>query len=109
MDVSAYLPREYWLKVLKAMGETEESLAERYSACCHLVTAADGAEKFYTTDNNEARTETADVARVLDKKILEAWKIHKNRAIVDNASGSFDSKIKSVVDFIVGEVKKACV
>jgi hypothetical protein len=37
----------------------------------HLVTAASGAEAFYTNANNTARRETADEARDLDSRILK--------------------------------------
>ena len=40
-----------------------------------MVTAADGALKFYTTENNEARYETVEQAIELDKRLLE--KLHK--------------------------------
>lgn len=36
----------------------------------HLVTAAIGAEKYYTTENNTARTESLEQARDLDFKVL---------------------------------------
>ena len=43
------------------------------------VSAADGAEQFYTTANNAQRGEKADekglqIARELDKRIVSAWK-----------------------------------
>ena len=34
------------------------------------VTAADGAESFYSLENNNTRSEGADLARELDKKVL---------------------------------------
>lgn len=34
----------------------------RYDAVIHMVTAADGAEKYYTLANNEARYEDAKTA-----------------------------------------------
>ena len=49
----------------------------RYDLVLHLVTAASGAEAFYTNANNTARRETADEARGLDSRILKvigkAW------------------------------------
>jgi len=42
----------------------------RYDAVIHLVTAAIGAEQFYTTENNAARTEGVELARKIDGKIL---------------------------------------
>lgn len=35
---------------------------QRYDAVVHLVTAADGAENFYTLANNEVRTESIEQA-----------------------------------------------
>lgn len=35
---------------------------QRYDAVIHMVTAADGATKFYSGENNEARYETQDIA-----------------------------------------------
>ena len=38
----------------------------RYEAVVHLVSAADGAEKFYSKENNEARYESKDDAIIKD-------------------------------------------
>lgn len=37
------------------------------------VTAADGAEEFYTTTNNTARLESPEEARELDKKTMQVY------------------------------------
>jgi hypothetical protein len=49
-----------------------------------LETAANGAEKFYTGENNEARYESIEEARVLDKKLIDAWTGHPYYFVVDN-------------------------
>jgi hypothetical protein len=59
----------------------------------HLVTAAIGAEKYYTTENNAARSETLEEARALDFKILNTWVGHPNIRIIDNST-DFQGKIK---------------
>jgi len=46
LDVKAYLPEEMWHSILSRNGWTEEKFLGRYNAVLHLVTAADGAEKF---------------------------------------------------------------
>lgn len=48
----------------------------RYDAVIHLVSAAIGAEKYYTTENNAARTETIEEAQALDFRVLNAWVGH---------------------------------
>jgi hypothetical protein len=58
------------------------------------VTAADGALKFYTTENNEARYETVEQAIELDKKLINAWVGHPHFCIVQNSStDGFQGKI----------------
>ena len=55
-----------------------------------MVTAANGAAEFYTDANNEARYETAEMAVISDKKLINAWVGHPNFSIIDNqASGGF--------------------
>jgi hypothetical protein len=44
---------------LKSVGVTTSELLSRYHLVLHLVTAADGAQEFYTLANNSARTEDA--------------------------------------------------
>jgi hypothetical protein len=74
MDPSAYMPREDWLRVLKDLQLDEAALRDhRYDFVIHLVTAAKGAEKFYSLDNNTVRSEGLDLARSVDDKIMNAW------------------------------------
>lgn len=92
LDISAYLPYSFWKKLLQDLDITEKQLRERYTAVVHLVprvpcamcflaphgltppcfgqvTAANGAESYYTTANNAARTEGIEQARELDDKV----------------------------------------
>ena len=41
-----------------------------------MVSAASGAEQFFSDANNEARYETPAEARELDKKLINAWVGH---------------------------------
>ena len=50
-----------------------ENLIERYDMVIHMVSAADGAEKYYSLENNAARTEGVEQAKKLDHEILEMW------------------------------------
>jgi predicted ATPase len=102
MDVPAYLKggREgnQWKSVLEANGFSEDELINRYDMVLHLVTAADGAEKFYTTENNAARIETPDEARALDRKMEGCWKGSNFRKI-DNSTG-FAEKLQRCVEAV---------
>lgn len=55
-----------------------------------MVTAADGAEEFYSNKNNEARYETVEEARKIDARLINAWIGHPNLAIVDNTNKTFN-------------------
>ena len=49
MDPKAYMSEELWYKMLAELGLDEVELRDhRYDAIIHLVTAAKGAESFYT-------------------------------------------------------------
>src|SRR5262249_38663495 len=87
MDVSAYLPRDAWTALLDEQNWTVVGLRDkRYEAVIHLVSAADGAEAFYTTENNAVRSETPEQARVLDRRIRDAWVGHPHLRVIDNAT-----------------------
>lgn len=79
---------------------------DRYDLVIHLVTAAKGAEKYYTLENNEARTETPDIARFLDKKTHEEWMIHPNLVVIDNSVPGFQNKMNRVVNAVSSLVLK---
>jgi CYTH domain-containing protein len=67
---------------------------ERYDAVLHLVTAADGAEKYYTLQNNATRTETVEQAIAVDCAIREAWLGSPAHRIVGNTlSAGFEDKM----------------
>lgn len=102
MDISAYLTPEMWADITRAVGYSTSQLRdERYDAVLHLVSAADGAEQFYTTSNNTSRNEPADeeglkIARMLDKKVIEAWSGHPHLRVINNDE-DFDRKLNRVV------------
>jgi CYTH domain-containing protein/predicted ATPase len=96
MDVSAYLSAEAWTALLNEHDWTVVGLRDkRYEAVIHLVTAADGAEGFYTTETNAVRTETPAQARALDQRVREAWVGHPHLRIIDNST-DFAHKVQRV-------------
>ena len=66
MDISTYLTPDFWNRIISEAGYTDTQLRERYDAVLHLVSAADGAEQFYTTANNAQRVEKADEEGIAD-------------------------------------------
>ena len=59
----------------------------RYNQVIHMVSAAKGAEAFYTIEDHATRSEGLDMARVRDTRAAEAWVGHPYVDIVDNSSG----------------------
>ena len=51
---------DMWTDITRAVGTSTPQLRERYDAVLHLVSAADGAEQYYTTANNAQRYEQMD-------------------------------------------------
>lgn len=101
MDSAAYINKESFDKVCKKMGWSREFLtSERYDLVLHMVTAADGAEEFYTTANNAQRRETVDEAKQMDKNTQQVWIDHFNLKVVDNQGDGFDAKLSKVFNLV---------
>ena len=92
-----------WAQLLERHGLTEDYIDRRYDLILHLVTAADGAEEFYTTANNAARTETAEQARKLDQMIEAGYVNAKKKgyhARIDNST-DFKDKLRRATAEVV--------
>ena len=96
LDNKAYMSSLDFATVVSSLGCNEVELRDSYDAVFHLVTAAKGAEQFYTTANNAARTETVEQAAELDDKLIAAWTGHPHLRIIDNAAG-FEDKLKKLI------------
>ena len=96
LDNKSYMTDEGFQIALKELGFSEIELRDNYDAVFHLITAANGAEEFYTTANNTARTETPEEARVIDEKLISAWTGHPHLRVIDNST-SFDCKIRRLI------------
>lgn len=96
LDNKAYMDEIDFAEAVRSVGSNEVELRDNYDAVFHLVTAAKGAEEFYTTENNSARTETVEEAAVLDDKLISAWTGHPHLRVIDNAS-TFEEKMRRLV------------
>ena len=104
MDISAYIQPEEWDEITAMAGTSPNELLERYDAVLHLVSAADGAEQYYTTATNATRYEQANeeglqIARMLDKKIIKAWTGHPHLRVINNHD-DFEAKLNRVLNEI---------
>jgi len=101
MDISAYIKPEEWDEITGMAGTNSNELRERYDAVLHLVSAADGAEQYYTTATNATRYEQANeeglrIARELDKKVIKAWTGHPHLRVINNHD-DFENKLNRVL------------
>jgi len=96
MDCKAYMTEQEFENVLNKLNLEEIQLRDNYDAVFHLVTAAKGAEEFYTKANNQARRENIDEARLADDKTINCWTGHPHFRAIDNST-DFEHKMKRLV------------
>lgn len=103
LDNKAYMSEEEYQKVLEALNTNESEIIQSYDAIFHLETVAKGLEGFYTTENNEARYETAQEAAALDDRLIDAWGGHPNLSIIHNSmdvNEKMDCLIHAISDYL---------
>ena len=101
MDISAYMTPEMWEDITAKVNTDSNSLKARYDAVLHMVSAADGAEQYYTTATNAIRYEQMNeeglrIARELDKKVIKAWTGHPRLRVINN-NDDFNAKLNRVL------------
>lgn len=96
LDNKAYMTQREFDELLERLDLNEITLRDNYDAVIHLCTAAKGAVEFYTTANNEARTETVEQAIELDNKLIAAWTGHPHLRVIDN-SCNFEEKMQRLL------------
>lgn len=91
MDGQAYVNEDVWQAILDETGWSTIQLRDkRYEAVVHLMSAAEGAEDFYFSERD---AETIEQARMVDKRLIEAWVGHPQFNIVKNTKKGFKTKI----------------
>lgn len=103
------MKQEDWDEMLEKIGWTETAIRDqRYDCVIHMVTAAIGAEQHYNFESNNIRTEQADQARMIDRKLMSAWMGHPSYILIDNACPmtghviGFDEKLDRVIQAVLG-------
>ncbi|PFX25628.1 TRPL translocation defect protein 14-like [Stylophora pistillata] len=100
MDPSSYMSSEQWDKLLENNGWNNVSLRDaRYDQVIHLVSAAQGAEDFYTLANNNTRKEPIEQARKLDRLTQQAWVGHPYVDVIEN-NIDFSKKVRRAIDAV---------
>lgn len=104
LDQLAYINMNDFEDLLAEQGLTLADIAERYDLIIHLITAADGTD-CYTTENNNARHETAEEALMLDKKTLQGNSCSAHVKVIDNST-NFEEKVNRAIKLVFQALKK---
>lgn len=99
LDNKAYMSEEAFKQALAIMQVSEDELLAEYDGVFHLVSAAIGASEYYTTSNNEARSETCEEAAILDEYLGKAWSKHPQYYLIDNST-DFKQKMQRLLKAI---------
>ncbi|GBP65127.1 TRPL translocation defect protein 14 [Eumeta japonica] len=97
MDASAFISKEKWENMLSVNNWNSVELRDnRYNHIVHMVSAANGAEDFYSTEDHACRSEGVELARELDYNAAAAWIGHPYFDVIDNST-DFDKKINRLI------------
>lgn len=77
MEFFIDIPQREWERI-KAENEWNELELrdDRYCQVIHMVSAANGAEAFYTTSDHKTRSESLEIARELDNTTANVSHLH---------------------------------
>ncbi|XP_033247281.1 TRPL translocation defect protein 14 isoform X3 [Drosophila miranda] len=111
MDASAYISKDKWEKMMAGnKWNPVEMRDNRYNQILHLVSAANGAEDFYSTEKRKrhyqdhaCRSEGVDLARELDYKSAAAWVGHPYFDVIDNST-NFEAKMNRLIESVCQKV-----
>lgn len=96
MDNAGYLRDDELDMLLAERGMTRADAHARYDAVIHLVTAAIGAEQYFSHATNAHRLEGSEEAVRVDHALMRGWSEHPNRRVIGN-EGTFDEKLDRAV------------
>ena len=105
LDNKAYMTDAEFEEIEHALHGNATAWRDSYDAVFHLVTAANGAEEFYSSENNAARYENVEQAIALDDRLIGAWTGHRHLRVIDNSTG-FEGKMKRLereISLFLGE------
>lgn len=94
------ISKDKWELMMASNGWNNVELRDnRYNQIIHMVSAANGAEEFYSTEDHACRSEGVVVARELDYKAAAAWVGHPYFDVIDN-SQDFETKLCRMIECV---------
>jgi len=100
MDPSAFVSKETWERMMRENNWNNVELRDnRYNQIVHMVSAAKGAEDFYSTEDHACRSEGVVLARELDDNAAAAWVGHPYFDVIDNST-DFEGKMRKMIGVV---------
>lgn len=97
MDASAFVAKDKWEHIMtENCWNSVELRDNRYNQIIHMVSAARGAEEFYSIEDHNCRSEDVQLARELDVKAAASWVGHPYFDVIDNST-DFEGKIRRML------------
>jgi len=104
MDATAFISIDEWDVMCKRNGWNSVDLRDnRYDQVIHLVSAAKGAEAYYTTEDHATRSEGVEEARLRDDRASAAWIGHPYYDVVDNST-TFEGKVIRTISAVCNRI-----
>jgi hypothetical protein len=104
MDASAFITKEKWEDIMKTNHWNNVELRDnRYNQIIHMVSAAKGAEEFYSIEDHSCRSEGVELARELDSNAAASWVGHPYFDVIDNST-DFEGKIRRMIGSICHKI-----
>ncbi|KAG5881998.1 hypothetical protein JTB14_028599 [Gonioctena quinquepunctata] len=104
MDASAFISKEKWESIMSENSWNSVELRDnRYNQIIHMVSAANGAEEFYTLEDHTCRSESVELARELDIKAAASWVGHPYFDVIDNST-DFEDKIRRMIGSVCHKI-----
>ncbi|CAG9815379.1 unnamed protein product [Phaedon cochleariae] len=104
MDASAFIAREKWENIMSDNTWNSVELRDnRYNQIIHMVSAAKGAEEFYSIEDHNCRSEDVELARELDTKAAASWVGHPYFDVIDNST-NFEGKMRRMIGSVCHKI-----
>ncbi|XP_059488051.1 TRPL translocation defect protein 14 [Neocloeon triangulifer] len=100
MDASAFIAKDKWEFLMSKNNWNEIELRDtRYNHIIHMVSAANGAQAFYTLEDHSCRSEGVSLAQELDENAAAAWVGHPYFDVIDNTT-NFEQKMRRMIECV---------
>ncbi|RZC34397.1 uncharacterized protein BDFB_003019, partial [Asbolus verrucosus] len=98
------ITKEKWEHIMKDNNWNNVELRDnRYNQIIHMVSAAKGAEEFYSIEDHSCRSEGVELARELDSNAAASWVGHPYFDVIDNST-DFEGKIRRMIGSVCHKI-----